>query len=276
MLRCVVLRFGRPRAGLTLLELVVVLTILVAIGALLVPMLPNFVHRANIASCTVNIPELDKMVQTYQNLYAEYPDNMDNLVIGSALASYVLDGSTGEYGKASFSVGSLTADEVTALTESGIGNLMTMIERPTTDAGDWKPTFWPYSANASVKPTPTAVTAATKVAVLTETGAQLMGLPYSTNYKYAIFGLNLPCTLFRNLAQEPPYHFADTPAEDPSKFYMAFGAIYLLTKDSDGAAKTLDKARFMGTIAFHDFGLSTAGSHTKEWWERLNEERPLK
>ena len=83
----------KARRGLTLLELVVVLAILVAIGGLVVPLLGNYLHRANIASCAVNIPEMDKWIQTYTNLYAAYPDRMDNLCLAAGgLASYVQTG----------------------------------------------------------------------------------------------------------------------------------------------------------------------------------------
>jgi len=273
------LRFGRRNAGLTLLELVVVLTVLVAIGALVVPMLPNMIHRSNIASCVVNITEMDKLMQTYSNLYAEFPDRLDNLVKADGnLASYVAAGSYGDPPAPSFAAASLTAEEATSLTAGGIKNLCTLVE----DAGgDWKPTFWPYNAALNSTPTLTPVDANLKTAVLTATGAQLMGLPYSTNYKYVIFGANAPSTLFRNLAAEPAYHFADTPKEDPATYYMCLGVVFAVKIEADTAAggktsKVPAQAKYMGCAAFHDFGLSTAGMHTKEWWERLKSERPMK
>ncbi len=263
------------RRGLTLLELVVVLAILVAIGGLVVPLLGNYLHRANIASCAVNIPEMDKLVQTYVNLYAAYPDRLDNLCLaGGGLASYVQTGAGGDYG-ASFTAAELTAGDASALTEAGITTLCNIVEEPATP-GDWNPTFWPYGADRSAAPTTTAVAADVEAATLTAEGARLMGLPYSANYKYVIFGLNTPCTLFRNIAEEAPYHFADTPAEDPASFYMAFGAVFMVARPNPAgtAAVNLEKAKYMGTIAFHDFGLSTAGMHTQEWWSRLKDERP--
>jgi hypothetical protein len=33
-----------------------------------------------------------------------------------------------------------------------------------------------------------------------------LGLPSDQGERYVMLGLNIPCTLFRNLAQEPPYH----------------------------------------------------------------------
>lgn len=273
-----------PRRGLTLLELVVVLTILVAIGALLVPMLPNMVHRSNIASCVVNIAEMDKLMQTYFNTFSSYPDKLDNLcVTAGTLPGYVAKGeltADGGYGY-SFEPRELEDAEAESLKEAGITQVCPISEQPD-PVGDWKPTFWPYSNSLTTPPTPVGVDSADlKVATLTAAGAKLMGLPYSTNYKYVIFGVNTPCTLFRNLAAEPAYHFADTPKEDPATYYMCLGVVFAVkveVTDADGttkSAKVPDQAKYMGCVAFHDFGLSTAGMHTKEWWERLKSERPL-
>ena len=62
---------------------------------------------------------------------------------------------------------------------------------------------------------------------------------------------------------------------------MTLGLVFAVkteVENADGSksAKVPDKAKYMGCVAYHDFGLSTAGMHTKEWWERLKSERPLK
>ena len=273
------------RVGLTLMELVVVLAIIVAVTGIVVAIIPNMIHRANIASCTATITELDKIVQSYQGLYSEIPNKMDNLVVGTSMASYVMDGAKGEYGVPSFVSDALTAGEAAALSEAGLTSLATIVENPGGDT-DWRPSFWPYGASQLTPPTLTPVAAGVNVAFLTQTGAKLMGLPHGVNgvpaggestgnYRYVIFGYNKPCTLFRNMATEPPYHFADTKAEDPATYYMAFAGVFMVARDFDGTAKTMGKARYMGTIAFHDFGLSTSAMHTREWWDRLKDERPL-
>ena len=137
-----------------------VLAILVAIGGLVVPLLGNYLHRANIASCTVNIPEMDKWIQTYVNLYSSYPDRMDNLCLAAGgLASYVQTGAGGDYG-ASFTAVALTADDAAALNDAGITTLCNIVE----DAGgDWNPTFWPYNNDRDTAPTTTAVAADVEV-----------------------------------------------------------------------------------------------------------------
>ena len=272
---------SRERAGLTLLELVVVMAILVALGGLLVPLLGNYLHRANVASCTTNIPELDKWMQTYLHLHAEYPDRFDNLAIGSDLASYVM---AGDFSSGTSSGGpSITArpledvsgrSDAESLTNSGITTLCNMVENA---GGDWNPTIWPYSPNSSLAAGTTSVVTGMSVATVTETGARLCGLPWnssgSNQYKYVVFGMNTPCTLFRIIVEEAPTHFADTPTEDPATWYMCFGAIFMVR---DGNGNVLENAKYMGAVAFHGFGLATGGAHTKEWWERLNQERPNK
>jgi hypothetical protein len=270
------------------MELVVVLAVLVSVTGIVVGLLPNMIHQANVPSCTANITELDKLIQTFVDTYSVYPDRMDNLLVGSSLASYVLTGVNGQYAQASIQADTLQTGEGQALTQGGMVNLANIIENPSPGAvTDWRPTFWPYSASQTTNPTFTPVADGTPVATLTQFGCQLMGLTWSNNSaggthnRYVIFGLGRPCTLFRNMASEPPSHFADTPTEDPATYYMRFGAVYQVSKEVTDASGnwtvvplTVDRARFMGSVAFHDFGLATADSHTKEWWDFKKEERP--
>ena len=57
---------------------------------------------------------------------------------------------------------------------------------------------------------------------------------------------------------------------------MAFAAVFMVARPNDAGtgSEPLESAKYMGTIAFHDFGLSTAGMHTQEWWSRLKDEAP--
>ncbi len=270
-------RLRPPRPGLTLMELVVVLAIVVALTGIVVAIIPSMIHRANVASCTANISEMDKIVQAYEGLYSEIPNKFDNLMVGNNLATFVLAGQP----TPSFVAGTLTGPEAASLSNWGCVQVTNIVENPGT-GGDWRPTFWPYSDSQQTPPTYTTVAGGMPVAVLTKVGADYVGLPTGANgvaatdgstgnYKYVIFGMNKQCTLFRNMANEPPYHFADVKTEDPATFYMPFAAIYMVARDYDGTQKTMTKARYVGTVAFHDFGLATSGSHTKEWWDQLKD-----
>ena len=63
----------RNRKGLTLIELVVVMTILVALAGLLVPTFASMLTRGHTSTCSTNIGEVNKAVQEYQLLYGGYP-----------------------------------------------------------------------------------------------------------------------------------------------------------------------------------------------------------
>ena len=217
------------RQGLTLLELVVVLAILAALAGIIVPLLPNLVHRGVVATGTTNLAEISKLVQTYQAMNSSlYPDKMDNLVIGSSLASYVLNGSLASPSNTWFTADSLSQPEVDALNNAGITQTANLAEQPT-PVGDWAPTFWPYNNNRATAPTFTSLAAGQSVAVVNAAGMNELALPSANGERYVIFGLNAPCTLFRNLAQEPPCHNPDHPNEDPSLYYKCFGLVFLVS-----------------------------------------------
>jgi Tfp pilus assembly protein PilE len=59
------------RAGLTLMELIVVL---VGLASIIIPLMPNMLFRTHNATGAVNMQEISKSVQTYQAQYFQYPD----------------------------------------------------------------------------------------------------------------------------------------------------------------------------------------------------------
>ena len=273
-------RTARAPRGLTLLELVVVMTILVALAGILIPMLPNFLNRATISSCTTNLSELAKLIQTYQTLYIGYPDQLDNFAGGSGIVSYVLNGQQpgSQAGGTQFDPGALTAGESAALISSGITQLASLVDPPPTPPGDWSPTFWPYSISRATTATLTPIGNSTSVAVINFNGATAIELPTNNNEKYVIFGLGAPCTLFHRVAMEPVHHFPDNPNEDPTKWYKCFGMILLVstgnTTFGGSGGTALDTAKFMGVVAFDYDGMVTISNHTQEWWDHAKADQP--
>src|SRR5262245_29592790 len=108
----------RRRAGLTLMELVVVMTILIALAAILVPLFPNLLRRAHKATDATQTSELAKALQSYQALYVSYPDEFDLLTDGSAFPAY-LPADGGTFGGAATAT-ALTTDEAKALGRVGV------------------------------------------------------------------------------------------------------------------------------------------------------------
>ena len=271
----------RSKKGLTLLELVVVLAILAALAGIVVPLLPNLIHRATVATCTTNLAKISKLIQTYQSVNASmYPDKMDNLVESSGnLATYVLNGSLANPSNTWFTAGTLGADEVTALNNAGITQTAGLIEQPT-PVGDWAPTFWPYSSSRATPLVFTPISTSQQVAVINTTGMNELGLPYDQGQRYVIFGLNIPCTLFRNLAQEPPYHNPDHPDEDPALYYKCFGLVFLVSYDNTSNATVTPPAvvpgfaaKFVGPVGFDHDGPVTTSAHLSEYFQQTHSDQ---
>ncbi|TVP80017.1 MAG: hypothetical protein EA353_04945 [Puniceicoccaceae bacterium] len=105
-----------------MLELVVVLTVLVALAGILLPTLPNLLQKSHVAVCSTNIPELNKAMLTYGTLQFQQPNQFDNLVDASGDLDGLPEGGVDCAG--SLDVGNLTADEVDALNDVGITTIV--------------------------------------------------------------------------------------------------------------------------------------------------------
>src|SRR5262245_40365227 len=129
-------RSSARRRGLTLMELLVVLVILIALAGILIPLLPSMLGRAETSSGATSQTEIAKWVETYEQLYLSYPQDWDALTDASGnflQSGYVRGGSDVQ----SDTTG-LTAGEAAALTTCGIGRLQAMTATPANK------TFDPY------------------------------------------------------------------------------------------------------------------------------------
>lgn len=72
--------FARRRPGLTLLELVIVMTILVALGGIVMNLLPNFLTKAHDSVTVTNIQEVNKAISGFLGTNLSYPNNFDSII----------------------------------------------------------------------------------------------------------------------------------------------------------------------------------------------------
>ena len=70
------------QAGLTLLELTVVMTILVALAGLMVPHVRGFFGAAQNSTSVSSLAEVDKWIQSYNTKFMKEPNNMEALING--------------------------------------------------------------------------------------------------------------------------------------------------------------------------------------------------
>jgi len=260
-------RTGGTRKGLTLMELVVVMTILVALASILIPILPGMLNRAHTSTGATNVSELNKAVQLHEQMNFRYPDQLDALTDGTAVPDYLGGSPT----QAQLSVRTLTANDVEALNKGGITTLNAM--HPTkaalaTAGGD--ATFNPY-----VGATPTPIAGGGTVIQVQEAAIenlivqqQVAGNTYGD--VYVVFGVGSRCTLVGKGLSQAPLHFPDNPSLDPSTSYGRFGLTFRIARGTGAtgspASEALGRAEFVGVVEFHENSISSSDGHIQEFY----------
>ena len=250
-----------PRRGLTLLELVVVLTILVALAGLLVPMVSNLLSVSTSAIGATNASEVERMVQLYLGRpNGNTLDLLDNLADSSGdLMSYAPTNSS--------ALGNATPDivpyqlssgtpAVTSLSYLGLQNVYQLVPNPgTATTPAWNPTFYPYTPNTTTGlPTSQPLSAVTYAAQLSGlAAAQKFGVPSTGTY--LVFGLGKYSAMSgangggRYLQEAPVAH--NMAASGPDLVYCRFGLVFQVDP-VNGAPAT-----FIGAVEFEPTGAVT-------------------
>jgi prepilin-type N-terminal cleavage/methylation domain-containing protein len=246
----------RNRQGLTLLELVVVMVILVALAGILVPMLPNMLGKSHSAAHATNVGELCKVFETYNLTNRGYPDGLDALIASDALFNKLPGYASTSGGGSGTACGGeiildsvgLTSAELGHLNEAGITTLYQM-DNATTDA-----TFASYTSPLATITLagPTAGsgggsgTPGTKLAVLSDAAkARLFTKGVTTTDKYVVFGVGRQCkAVGRGGMAEAPVHFFDEAGDagNPTKTYARYAVVF---------NASADPAEFAGVVGLH-------------------------
>ncbi|MCE9608299.1 MAG: prepilin-type N-terminal cleavage/methylation domain-containing protein [Planctomycetia bacterium] len=275
------------RAGLTLMELVVVLAVLAAVAGILAPLLPNLLRRAHKATDATQTGELSKAIQMYQASFISYPDNFDSLVgADGAFPTYLptddaADGPFGGFVKAA----TLTADEAGALNRVGIAFVQPLLSAPTAapTAADYSagfhPTMNPYPSGSTIASNKVTVSGntTTKFAILnlpvTTTAPDGSGGTTTTTTttkvparflqtlrdadptaRYVVFGVGSRSSMIGQTIQEAPMSTPQKKSFTPDNTYCRVGAIF---KISGVEVERSERARFVCTVALEDDELET-------------------
>jgi prepilin-type N-terminal cleavage/methylation domain-containing protein len=256
--------------GLTLIELVVVMVVLVALAGIVLPKITGMVTRAHTSSQATNMSEIAKALQTYEAEYSGYPNGLDSLAnpTTGAIANYVAGnrGTTTPFNDTSeFVTVTLTSDTLAALNSAGIRTVTPI--STTTLTGDFSPTFYPYGTVASVVPTPTTLSSSSVLAGMNSIAAA-REFGTSSLSSYIVLGIGKYSSMQGTVMQDAPVHFDDDPLGSPTKAYARVGVVFQIT-DSSGEA--LDRARYVGSVGFHSDKMSGLGSHLQEYFETTNQ-----
>ena len=257
-------RRSHPRIGLTLTELVVVLTILVALGGLIVPMLPNFLAKTHFAKCSTTIPEMNKLWITAFTSDVKYPDGYDSLQSspGVLLASLPGGDAGGEV-----SAGTISAEQADALRAIGVTRIYDhTVSNPANVTLDSVPND-PTGALGRL------LTADQNVALLNPAGPSVesLGIDVAKYTKagtiqvdFVVFGVGNNCSACgpRGLMVEAPTHFGGENDMNPVDFYQRYCVIFAVS--NEGADS---KAEFVCACSIHPDGFDGAEAHIRAYYE---------
>ncbi len=247
-----------PRRGLTLVELVVVLTILVALGGLIVPMIPNMLAKTHRAKCSVTIPEINKLWITSFSGEVTYPDVYDSMITGSALYNALPGGSAG----GEVSAAQLLEGEAEALAAIGV---TTVIDHTSYELGQNATLDSPDPTN------PRTLATGGTVAVLNKDplgpSVNSLGIDvgkYAADTKFVVFGIGNACTACgpKGLMLEAPTHFGGEDVMNPIEYYQRYCVIF---------AVNADVAEFVCACSIHPDGFDGAETHIHDYYQAQQE-----
>ncbi len=246
--------------GLTLIELVVVLAVLVALAGLIVTNFPGIISRAHTATCSTTTSDLDKTMQYSFTTSLKYPSGYDSLLNddGSALFEQLPGWKEGvsDAGGA-LAYGTVTVDQAKALAAIGV----TYSYNLKTNASD---ATWTVTDTLTASNSFAGAAAAVPAAIVTPTIAKGIWPNLDTNGAptFVAFGVGSYCTAVGpgKLLQEAPTHTGDDADMDPTSNYQRFAVVFEITTGDEGPV-----ANYVGAAAIHDDGLASTEAEVAEY-----------
>jgi len=238
--------------GLTLIELVVVLAILVALVGLVLAFFPGLLGRASRSTSASSIQDVARAVQINYTSRLTYGTGYDSLLNsgGTALFSKLTPLAAAQMGLVTLD----TAD-ASALNAVGITNVFHLNPSLTDDA-----TFNVTLASSSI-PVANGLQVA---AITTNTIQNLVRGNYTPQgtASYVVFGVNKAASIVggNSILQDAPVRSGANANENPTTSYQRYGLVFLI----DGS--TTRTARFLGSVAFASSGITTAEGNLQEYY----------
>lgn len=232
----------RRSRGLTLVELVVVLAILVALSGLITPLVSGMLGQTNSATNATLVGDVNRAVGTHWARHEKYPSNWDSLVtVGGSLygsLSTTLLGTTTPGATAILQTAALTERQAISLSTAGITTV--------------------YSASGSAANVnfafdgPTTITTGAQVAMLVTTGTHVNFASGVVNLQqldsvsqgasYVVFGLGPSTSLRGTTVVDVPLVNSGNPRND----YARMMCVFLLP--ASGTDEASWRARFVGSF----------------------------
>ena len=248
-------RHSAQPGGLTLLELLVVITILIAISGIVVATLPGLLNRTSTATDVANVSQIDATVKRHMVLrQGRVGDRFDSLIVGETRSGGVAD-----YvgGSESFTVIDLKDADLEAIQALGITELIPAAES-TENA-----TFQSHLGE------PVKLTGKSRVcAIHPDVAEQLVfdiwNIKPEDQKLYLVFGIGSRCSLVGGASDatfgEAPVHFSDDALSNPKTMYSR----YLIVIELDRQTNEQSHARYIGTAVPGIHGMESLGQKLQQ------------
>ena len=295
-------KLHHKQAGMTLIELTVVLLVLIGLAGLLIPYVAGFVQKTHDSTGDASLAELNNAIQRYQVEHQKFPNNLQNLADATGIyasltpianAAAVPGGGV----PVATLAGGLTATEITSLGLAGITTVQSLNQTGPSATFD-------VAANGPITLAATSPVAVVGPGGSTDTAlystitvpgnlagagpveqqlADTFGMQasnFNSNcYDYVVWGVGSESDMTNKTISSAPVHFSATGA-GPDKEYARFAGIFAVQKAINTVAvpvvapiaggpvcpSTIQPAQYIGAVqidlAGHLFGLSHSLGHT--------------
>jgi type II secretory pathway pseudopilin PulG len=276
----------RAQAGMTLIELTVVLLVLIGLAGLLIPYVSGFTDRTHDSTGSNNLANLNQNIGRFETENMKAPNNLETLTDAAAGTIYSKLMNTDLFDAVSVNgsgaMGSADVIRSQSLTAAGITNLL--LNDNATDNATFHSTTGTPVAHATVSVSVARVCAedadpmAAAGCTYTDAAAQShmveafggQAADYDTAcYDYLAFGIGDGSELIGRSMSSAPVHFASRGDMGPVNMYNRFVAIYQVDKNNTAPCSTsVDKAKFVGTamamMQGHLWGVGHSIGHAYE------------
>ncbi|MGR8950816.1 MAG: type II secretion system protein [Gammaproteobacteria bacterium] len=295
----------RAQAGMTLIELTVVLLVLIGLAGLLIPYVSGFVGKTHDGTGTFNSAALDTNIQRFVAEKTSLPNNMEALINGAAGTAQATDATCQAATAGSVYCKMMSTALFTTATVDSTGTGADLMRYNSLNMAGINSLYYnnPDTDNAtfgSTTGTPTSLTGAPQTIAIV---SALTNPPFTTAlsveehlaaaferpvnkfdsacYDYAVFGIGDSTDLIGKTMSTAPVHFAQQGTMGPVNKYNRFVAVVQIDKNGAAVAPTantsgctagMEPAKFigaamaMGTSAGHLWGTSHSLAHS---WENI-------
>jgi len=288
------------QAGMTLIELTVVLLVLIGLAGLMIPYVSGFVSKTHDSTGTWNGAALDSNMQRFLTEKMRFPNRMETLINGAAATGAAQPDCNGAAVDTVFCKMMAPAFFATTTADTGTAGTTTMVANSLAAAGITE-VFYndPDTSNATfgsiIPGVPTTLndgnahvlaTVATDGTSVESHLSKAFERPLdnfdSTCYDYVTFGIGDQSELIGTTMNTAPVHFASQGNMGPALKYNRFVAVFAVDKTgaavagvagaNKGCAAGMEPAKFIGTamamgaMAGHLWGTSHSLAHT---WEQI-------